>query len=634
MKNLILGTAGHIDHGKTALVRALTGIETDRLAEEKERGITIDLGFAELSGSDDIRIGVVDVPGHEGFIRNMLAGATGMDVVLLVIAADEGVMPQTREHLAILRFLKVDRLVVALTKADLVDQEWLELVRDDVEGFLADTRFSDAPILAVSSTVGSGIEELRALLIDEASRARRVEAGDLTHLPIDRVFTVRGTGTVVTGTLWSGALKVGERVRLLPSGLEARVRGLQMHGAETERAEPGGRLAIALNGEGIDTESVQRGQVLVSEALWEPSRMLTVQLTVLDDTGWRLEQGQRVRVHLGTAEVMARIAILDADAIEPGARGWAQLRLETPIAARTGDHLVLRSYSPMTTIGGGRVVEDQPPKRKRLSEQDRTAFGDILSGLPKATIAAVLRLAGPEGLNEPLVPIRTGLRPADLTALTEELSADGAIRTPAGHWIAAPVVTAIRDRILSEVDRVHGEEAFRAGAGKEQLRNCAPAGAAPGLVDAILEGLLANGTLIQQGGAVARAGFVPHLTEAQKALRDQILKLHLDGGLAPPFLDEVDEALRSNPVFVPLIRGLEAEGELIQVDDGFLVAAPEVTAMVDRVKTELAGQSGLGPGDFREIIPVTRKHLMPLLGYLDRIGITTREPEGRTVHPG
>ena len=364
-RTAILGTAGHIDHGKTALVGALTGVDTDRLKEEKERGITIDLGFAELRG-EGVRLGVVDVPGHEGFVRNMLAGATGMDLALLVVAADEGVMPQTREHLAILALLRVSRLVVALTKVDLADDEWLELVEDDVRDTVSAAGFDDVAFFRVSAKSGEGVETLRDHLL-EAAREQPEAAVDVLALPVDRVFTVRGTGTVVTGTLVSGAVAVGDRVRLLPSDRAARVRGVQVHGDEVERAVAGSRVAVALTGDGIERDDVRRGDVVVSAPEWDDAAMLTVEMRVLPDTGWSLAHNQRVRVHLGTAEVMARCVLFSRDELHGGAIGWGQLRLETPVAVRVGATGVLRSYSPVTTIAGIRVVEAPAPKRGRAT---------------------------------------------------------------------------------------------------------------------------------------------------------------------------------------------------------------------------------------------------------------------------
>ncbi|MCJ7626816.1 MAG: selenocysteine-specific translation elongation factor, partial [Longimicrobiales bacterium] len=334
MRRLILGTAGHIDHGKTALVKALTGVDTDRLKEEKERGITVDLGFAEYQPREDVLFGVVDVPGHEGFIRNMLAGATGMDLVLLVVAADEGVMPQTREHFSIVQLLRVPRLVVAVTKSDLVDSDWMDLVREEVQELLQDTRFDGAPILPVSSLTGQGLDELGEALATVGLEAEEKGADDVVRLPIDRVFTIRGAGTVVTGTLWTGELREGTRVLLLPGDREGRVRSLQVHGQEVREARAGARVAVGLSGSKVGHQGLSRGQTLVEGGGWEVSWMLTCWISLLSDTGWELEQGQRVRVHLGTAEVLARVTLFQIDRLGGGEEGWAQLRLEEPVLAR------------------------------------------------------------------------------------------------------------------------------------------------------------------------------------------------------------------------------------------------------------------------------------------------------------
>ncbi len=337
-KRLILGTAGHIDHGKTALVKSLTGVDTDRLREEKVRGITIDLGFAELEAREGLHLGVVDVPGHEGFIRNMLAGATGMDLVLLVIASDEGMMPQTREHLDIVRLLGITEMVVALTKTDLVEEEWLTLVEEEVREVLEESPFSGAPMVRTSTVTGRGIDELVGQLMNVAQRVRERSNDDVTRLPIDRAFTVRGTGTVVTGTLWSGKLSLGENVTLQPAGITGRVRGLQVHGIPVERAGAGERTAVAITGTDVDLGNVERGQVMVAEKEWTATSMLTVLLNVLDDTGWIVKHGQRVRVHLGTTEVMARVITLEGHEILPAVWvgpkfGWRDLSWHAPVIA-------------------------------------------------------------------------------------------------------------------------------------------------------------------------------------------------------------------------------------------------------------------------------------------------------------
>ena len=369
-KRLILGTAGHIDHGKTALVKLLTGVDTDRLQEEKARGITIELGFADFAPKEDLRMGVVDVPGHEGFIRNMLAGATGMDLVLMVVAADEGMMPQTREHLEIIRLLGVEQIVVALTKSDLVEEEWLPLVEEEVREALRESPYSQAPLVVTSTVTGAGIETLKDKLVEIAEGVGNRSSEDLIRLPIDRAFTVKGTGTVVTGTLWSGRLSIGDAVVLQPSGVRGRVRGLQVHSASVEHAGAGERTAVAITGGEIDLDTAERGQVLVADGAWGATGMLTVKLRVVHGTGWTVKHGQRVRVHLGTTEVMARVVTLEGGEVPPGEERWAQLRLERPLLARTRDRFVIRSYSPVTTIGGGVVVEALPPKRKKLRNNE------------------------------------------------------------------------------------------------------------------------------------------------------------------------------------------------------------------------------------------------------------------------
>jgi selenocysteine-specific elongation factor len=410
-KRLILGTAGHIDHGKTALVKALTGVDTDRLQEEKARGITIELGFADFAPREDLRMGVVDVPGHEGFIRNMLAGATGMDLVLMVVAADEGMMPQTREHLAIVRLLGVEQMVVALTKADLVEEEWLPLVEDEVREALRESPYAEAPIVVTSTASGAGIETLKDRLAEVADGVGERSSKDLARLPIDRAFTVKGTGTVVTGTLWSGRLSIGDAVVLQPSGVRGRVRGLQVHGLQVDHAEAGERTAVAITGGEIALNSAERGQVLVAEGAWEATGMLTAELRIVQGTDWLVKHGQRVRVHLGTSEVMARVVTLEGSEVRPGDVGWVQLRLERPILARTGDRFVIRSYSPVTTIGGGVVAEALASKRKKLRAQEASELQTIIHGDAESALGAVLRLASWRGIAVAQVPIRTGLPP-------------------------------------------------------------------------------------------------------------------------------------------------------------------------------------------------------------------------------
>ena len=465
--SLILGTAGHIDHGKTSLVRALTGVDTDRLDEEKRRGITIELGFARYTPQDGTSFGIVDVPGHEGFVRTMVAGATGMDIVLLVVAADEGVMPQTREHLAIIRLLGVEGMVVAITKADLVDEEWLELVDEDVRGLLAGTPYENVDIVPTSVHTGDGLAELSRALLRCGRQARERVTEDLARLPVDRVFAMEGAGTVVTGTLWSGRLVRGSTVRILPRDDQARIRAIQVHGVQEESAVAGQRTALALTGVAVRRGVIARGDVLVSDDSWSPSMMLTVELRALEESGWRLEAGQRVRVHLGTVEVMARVALFGVEEVVPHESALAQLRLEGPVVARSGDRFVVRSYSPVTTIAGGVVLEPIPPKRKRLSDDERLALAAMSrSGIHAVRGAAAL--AGWMGLEAAAAGVRAGWRtgiPDDADSLLWRL--DGVLFDPA-------IASAGEDLLLAAVRRHHADHHLDSGAPLGVLRTALP----------------------------------------------------------------------------------------------------------------------------------------------------------------
>ena len=623
MIRAILGTGGHIDHGKTALVRALTGIDTDRLPEEKRRGISIDLGFTHLD-LEGARVGVVDVPGHEDFIRNMLAGTTGVDALLLVVAADEGVMPQTREHLAIAELLGVERAVVTLTKVDLVDPEWLELAHDDVAGFLAGTPFADAPILPCSAITGQGIDDVRAAILAALPDTRR-RPDDLFRLPVDRAFTVRGTGTVVTGTVWSGALRQDASVRLLPGPREARVRGLQVHGTEVDEVVAGQRAAVALVG--VDRDAAGRGTTLVTDAAWAPASILTVLLRVLPGSAWSVETRQRIRVHLGTAEVMARVVPLEADVLGPGDEGWAQLRLEAPLVARAGDRLVLRSYSPVTTIGGGVVAEPDATKRTRLTPAQRTVLRARTGADSPAAIDALLAAAGGRGVEVARLTVETGATPA---AIQEAIATPGRV-VLGGRVFAAAVVETTRRAMEHAVDAFHARWPLRPGLDLEELRRTAGEGVAAEAVDEALARAVASAALEIREGRAARAGYSPELSSDQSRIRDRLLAALTAAGLAPPTVAELEDGLGNPPDADDLLRLLESEGALVRLAPDVLVAAAAVQELVIRVQDRLGGRSGLGPADFKDVVPVSRKHLIPILEHLDRLGVTDRRGDARSV---
>lgn len=673
-RSLVLGTAGHIDHGKTALVRALTGVDTDRLVEEKQRGITIELGFARYApeDGDGIAFGVVDVPGHEGFVKTMVAGATGMDVVLLVVAADEGVMPQTREHLAIVALLGVAEMVVALSKADMVDAEWMELVREEVTDLLAGTPYEAAEVVPTSVETGDGLPALSQALVRCGGRARRRADDDLFRLPVDRVFAVEGAGTVATGTLWSGSLTRGGSVRILPGGGQARIRTLQVHGEQVETAVAGQRTAVALTGASVRRGLIARGDVLVSDPSWRPSMMLTVELACLPETGWRVEAGQRVRVHLGTVEVMARVALFATDEIAPGAAALAQLRLEAQVVARAGDRLVVRSYSPVTTIAGGVVLEPVPPKRKRLAEADRLALAELArgghhavkgavalagwKGLDKSDLAVLAGRKGgslpdsanssvPASANSSVPASATGPAPASAGGSTSA-SAPGSVPAPAagsppdpptaawswdGALFAPEIVADGESRILAATADHHRRRSLEAGAPLDVLRQSLPGRSRPRLADGLAARLAAAGRLIVTGGIARLPGFEAALSPDEAVLAERLTALLHDAGLQGPTTAEATAQASAHPRTAAVLDFLAANGRVRLLADSYWVATETLADAAARVAQQLGGREGLGPADFREVLPVTRKHLIPVLAHFDATGLTMREPAGRRV---
>ena len=629
MRALILGTAGHVDHGKTALVRALTGVDTDRLKEEKERGITIELGFAPLEIAGRVRFGVVDVPGHEDFVRTMVAGAAGMDVVLLVIAADEGVMPQTREHLAIVQMLGVRELVVALTKRDLVDDDWLALVDADVTELLRSTPYAHARRVATSATRSAGLDELTEALVEAADRAGTPAVSDLVRLPLDRVFALQGTGTVVTGTLWSGTLRVGDRVVIVPAGLEARVRSVQVHGREVDAARAGERTAVALVGEGGDRTRVGRGATLVTSRDWAPTRMLTAEVRMLADSAWSLVPRQRVHLHHGTAEVLARCTLLDTDELAPGGTGWVQFRLEEPLAARARDRLVLRAYSPVTTIGGAVIAEPAPPKRARLEPETIGALRSVIDGDPVAAVRGVLDLGGSRGVARSLLPILTGLESGIVASALSQVEDD--CLNAGGRVFGSGARREAERIVLRAIDEAHAKHPLRHAVPLAAVREAFSRAAAEELPDATIEVLLAEGSLEPVEGGIRRRGYRPTLSADQEAASNRLRQILQEGGLEAPSLDELPEDLRKREDLWELARRLESLGFVRQVSDGLFLAVAGLDAAAARIRAELGGERELGPAAFREVLPVTRKRLLPLLSHFDQRGTTVRRGDGRDV---
>ncbi len=623
-KHLILGTAGHIDHGKTALVEALTGVDTDRLAEEKRRGITIELGFAQYMRGKESAFGVVDVPGHEGFVRTMVAGATGMDVVLLVVAADEGVMPQTREHLSIIQLLGIEALVVAITKVDMVDPEWLELVHEDVGDVLADTPFGDAPVIATSARTGEGMGALARALGRSARRAQGRASDDLARLPADRVFAKEGAGTVVTGTLWSGRLERGATVRIMPGGEEARIRAVEVHGGAVDAAVAGQRTAVALTGASVRRGLVGRGDVLVSGPGWRASMMLTVRLDMLRGVESPIATDQRIRVHLATVEVMARVVLLDIDELSGGQSGLAQLRLEAPVVARAGDRFVARFYSPVWTIAGGVVLEPAGRKRTRLTAREQGALELLARGGADAVMGAAA-LAGWRGLEVSATGVLAGWR----GPLTED--ATGALFQADGRLFTPRVVEEGKARLLEAVRRHHLAHSLEPGVPLASLRAALPREAHTGLADGIAGHLVQLGELVIEGKVGRLPDFQIVLSDVEAALAHRIEEALADAELQGPETDELIGRVGGSGRIRPVLDFLVSEGRVQLLGDAYWVSAVALDRAAAQLVEMLGGRRGLGPADFRHVLPVTRKHLIPILAHMDMLGVTLRLEDGRSV---
>ena len=621
VRRFVIGTAGHIDHGKTALVKALTGVDTDRWEEEKRRGITIDLGFAPLPLDDQVQASVVDVPGHEGFVRNMLAGATGIDVALLVVAADEGLMPQTEEHLAIIELLGVGRGIPVITKQDLVEPEWLDLVRSEVSERLKRSRVPWEPSIATSALTGEGLDELRSALRLVANDLVERPAEDLFRLPIDRVFAVAGAGTVVTGSTWTGTVAVGDAVRLLPLEREVRVRSIEVHGQAAERAVPGRRTALALVG--VDKSELARGDVAVTGAGWRATTLLDAAVELLPGARKPIGSRTRLRVHLGTAEVLARVVQIRS--IGPGEHGLARLVLETPLVARGGDRFVVRSFSPVTTIGGGVVLDPFPAPRPRLRQRRLAA-----EQLPIERLLVLAQEAGLAGLSTDSLPTRLGLLPGQVHTLVTEAGQD--LLSLGATVVARHALAAEATRLVEVLRRYHKEHPIDPGMSLQALRAAVAAAAPP--PPPVLDAVLEVGTRARQlevTGSVARlAGWHPAFDARTSDLRESLARRLVDARWEVPTLGELEREFPGAPIRA-LLAHLAREGAAEQIDQERYAAPQAVESFRTGLEAALSELGKATPAELRERFGLTRKYLIPLLEWADRRGITRRAGDARVL---
>jgi selenocysteine-specific elongation factor len=623
-QHFIIGTAGHVDHGKTALIRALTGAETDRLQEERERGMSIDLGFADFQLPSGRHAGVIDVPGHERFLKNMLAGAGGIDLVLLVIAADEGVMPQTREHLDILNILQTRKGVVAITKADLVDEEWLELVQEDIREVLKGTFLAGAPLMPVSSVTGQGIPELKALLDRMADEVPTRTIVGPWRLPIDRVFTIRGFGTVVTGTLISGVARVGDRVEVLPNGIETRVRSLQVHGRSCEFAEAGSR--VAMNLAGLELEDVQRGNVAAPVGTYRATQALDARLEVLESYAREVKNRTRVRVYLGAAEVLARLNVLDAESIPPGGTGLVQLRLESPTVAAKGDRYVLRFYSPMETIGGGSIIDPAPVRHKRFDAAVLANLALKEKGTPEELIAEAVQRGGVTPVNVQTVAHQLGMPLEEVKGLVAAMAERGELEQLGPEaYVHRHRLDAAEHQVLGALATYHEAQPLRSGMSREELRSRLSRQLDAKGFALILGRLEAAGSVVADGGRVRLAGHEPQFTEEQRRIVEVIEAELLRDMFNSPNFEEI-RAAGSLPAKAAqeVWEALIDNGVVVRIAAGVYFHRNAVDEAIRRVRAYLEEHGQMTAAQFRDMVGTSRKYAVPLMEYLDALRVTRR----------
>jgi len=633
--DIIAGTAGHIDHGKTALVKALTGTDADRLPEEKQRGITIDLGFAELD-LGDVRVGFVDVPGHERFIKNMLAGVGGIDLVILVIAADEGVMPQTREHFEICRLLEVGAGIIVLTKSDLVDGELLEIVRLEVDELVAGSFLEGAHVIPASAKTGEGIDEIKSALLELSSRVPARLNETVARMPIDRSFTVKGFGAVVTGTLVSGEIKTGDEFELLPEGKNVRVRGLQTHGKAVEIVRAGQRAAVNLAG--VDHHGVARGMVLAQRGVLRPTQMLDAEIEVLPDSPKALRSRQRVRVHTGTIEALARVqALNETGEIAPGAKDLVQLRLEAPVAAIPGERFIVRSYSPQSTIAGGEILDTFPKKhRKReLGVVREFLQGLIRSGEARhAKVQLVLGSAGTGGLTFADLQAKTGWR---RETLEDALSGNG-IATAGNYYLTAEAFEGLKSQTIAEIEAHHKREPLAKGIGGELLREKVFAHLADDIFKEVITTLENAAKVAREGETIRIASHGVELAGDDKQIHVRLRKIYADARFEVPKMEDALEQAatgtklqkqNARKIFQLLLDG----GELLKISEDFYFTRGAIDDLVDKMKTFAAGTPDrlIDVPKFKEIAGISRKYAIPLLEYFDRERVTRRAGDKRLI---
>ncbi len=620
---VILGTAGHIDHGKSALVKALTGTDPDRLKEEKERGITIDLGFAELPYPDGLDVGIVDMPGHERLIKNMLAGAGGIDIVLMVIAADEGIMPQSREHLDICNLLKVKRGMIVITKSDLVEEEWIPLVEEEARKFVEGTFLEDAAIISVSAKTGDNIDLLKEKIGELASNVELKSESGIFRLPVDRIFTLKGFGTVVTGTAISGSIAVEANVEILPKGIKTKVRGLQSHGKEIKKARAGQRVAINL--QGVSKEEIERGDVIAIPDKLRTAYSIDAAIEILKNAPIKnLKNRSLVHFHTGTTELIGRIIIYDNEELKPGGKAFCQLRFKEPVTVMTGDRYIIRRFSPLMTIGGGEILDVSPKRRKR---EERMQDLEILEqGSLKDKLMVKIVQGRANGVALANISGWTRAESPDLQREIASLVKAGELLQTEGRVISQKAFDEFSEKTLSTINTFHKENPLKPGIPKEILR-----AVHMGLDQKIFEALLRLiKEVVIEKDILKLNSFSISLSADKKTLKEDILKILEKAGFQPPSRDELAKSVSIKPhEATELLKIMAAEKTLVRINDSLYISMNNHKKMMDHLSDFFSGSPEMAVAEFRDMLGTSRKFAIPFLEYLDSNKITLRVGEVR-----
>lgn len=629
MKRLILGTAGHIDHGKTTLVKALTGIETDRLKEEKQRGISIELGFAPFVLPDGQKAAIVDVPGHERFIKHMLAGAFGIDLVILVIAADEGVMPQTREHMDIIELLGVKNGIIALTKRDMVDEEWLMLVEEEVREYLSSTILAEAAIIAVSAVTGEGIPQLLQEIQRVSEGVKEKPAFGKARLPVDRVFTKAGFGTVVTGTLWSGQVETGETLELLPGGEKVKIRTLQVHNDKVDKAYAGQRVAVNL--QGVDVSDIERGNWLSTPAYLTPTYRMDARLRILSSSTRVLKNWNRIRFHLGTDETMARVVLLDGDELHPGQEGYVQIVMENPVVGHKGDPFVIRYYSPISTIGGGTIIDANASKQKRFKEETLNELIVKEEGNLSEMLLYELEANPQDVISVDELSKRTGNDEDKIRHELEQMSKDHkVVELKKDEYMSTFGLEQLAEKIINALQEYHLKYPLRQGTSREEIRSRFSKNVNTKTFNLILKELEVDKKIEIQDQQIKMPGHVPAPGEQElKAI--QLIKGQMRQNLfAPPSAEALREAAAiEESVFMEILSYLTNEKVLVKISPDMYFLQEALDEGKKRLNQYFAEEKELSLASFRDMLDTTRKYALPLLEYYDKIRFTHRVGDSR-----